>query len=146
MPNDCYNTVTIGAEPEVIQMLIDCEFKFENLRPHSAISPTDGKDFNENWYEWSCHNWGTKWDRSEYNLLMSGRKGLQIEFVTAWCPPIELLKYLIKTHNIWVKCEWCEEGGLAGIFIGEYDGEKVLEREFTWEDWCLEEHVDRLGS
>lgn len=145
MPNDCYNTVTIGAEPEVIQMLIDCEFRFENLRAHPATSPTDVEDFKESWHKWSCDNWGTKWDRSEYNVLIRGKKGLQVEFVTAWCPPLQLLKYLIEKHKIWVKCEWCEEGGLAGIFVGEHDGVKLLEREFTWEDWCLEEHVERLG-
>ena len=45
---------------------------------------------------------------------------------------------------MWVKCEWREEGGLAGIFIGENNGEKVIDREFTWEDWCIEEDVMRM--
>jgi len=142
MPNECYMNITVGAEPEVIQMLVDSEFRFEKLRPHPDTPAPE--NYDEYWYKWNCENWGTKWDRSEYNILNRGKKGLIVEFITAWCPPIELLKHIIRKYKMWVKCEWREEGGLAGIFVGENNGEKVIDREFTWEDWCLEEDVMRM--
>ena len=143
MPNDCYNNVTIGAEPEIIKMFIDCEFSFKKLRPLPDTPAPE--DYKEYWYKWCCENWGTKWDHSEYNLVHRGKKGLNIEFVTAWWPPLELFKFLIDKYKIWIKCEWREEGGLAGVFIGKHTGEDSVIKEFVWEDWCLEEESERMS-
>jgi hypothetical protein len=145
MPNDCYNNLTIGAEPEIIQMLVDCEFSFDKLRPRPNIFPTGVEDINEYLCKWSCENWGTKWDHSEHNIIIRGKKGLNIEFITPWVPPLELLKFLIDKYKIWVKCEWREEGGLAGIFVGQHNGEQSIIREFVWDDWCIEEETERMN-
>ena len=142
MPNECYNNLTIGAEPEIIQMLVDCEFSFNKLRPHPN-TPTP-ENYDEYWYKWNCENWGTKWDQTEYNIISRGKKGINIEFITAWVPPLELLKFLIIKYKIWVKCEWREEGGLAGIFVGQHNGKDSIFREFVWDDWCLEEMNERM--
>lgn len=143
MPNECYNNITIGAEQDVIQMFVDCEFNFEKLRPHPD-SPSP-EDYHEYWYKWCCENWGTRLNHSEYNTIIRGKKGLVIEFVTEVSPPLELIKFLIDKYKIWVKCEWREEHGLAGIFIGQHNGERSVIREFVWDDWSLEEDNQRMN-
>jgi hypothetical protein len=46
MPINCYNDITIGAEPEIIQMLVDCQFSFEILRPlPEGPAPEDYKNY-----------------------------------------------------------------------------------------------------
>lgn len=38
------------------------------------------------WYDWSCENWGTKWDAGDVSLNM-GSEGIQLSFQTAWSTP-----------------------------------------------------------
>ena len=142
MPNNCYSSVTIGAEPKIIQLFVDCEFSFKKLRPVPATPmPENYKDY---WHKWCSENWGTQIDRDDYSVVNRGKTGLNILFATAWAPPLELLKYLVEKYKIWIKCEWREEGGLAGIFIGQHNGERSVIREFVWDDWCLEEELERM--
>lgn len=143
MPNNCYNSVTIGADKDIIQMFVECEFSFSKLRPFP--NKTISEDNDESWYKWCCENWGTKWEHTDYTLMHRGDTGVNMVFTTAWTPPLELLKYLIDEYKIWVKCEWREEGGLAGIFIGQHNGTDSVIREFVWDDWSLEEEVERMG-
>lgn len=39
------------------------------------------------WYEWSCANWGTKWN--SYNGRINPSTG-ELMFLTAWAPPINI--------------------------------------------------------
>ena len=142
MPNNCYSSLTIGAEPKIIQLFVDCEFSFKKLRPVPATPmPEDYKDY---WHKWCCENWGTQIDRDDYSVVNRGKTGLNVLFSTAWAPPLELLKYLVETYKIWIKCEWREEGGLAVIFIGQHNGERSVIREFVWDDWPLDEELERM--
>ncbi len=138
MPNDCWCDVRIGANEEHIQMFVDSQFSFEKLRPKP-----EGVD----WYEWSCTNWGTKWDRYDYKEKVVGDEGMIISFTTAWSPPTNLFEYLAETyHDVWIRCDWHEEGGYAGVFVAYWDDEdKKLEVVNTsWKDWCIEEENYRL--
>jgi len=45
------------------------------------------------WYEWSCANWGTKW-----NACSSYVDGNSIFFDTAWSPPLPILQKLSEMH------------------------------------------------
>ena len=142
MRNNCYSSVTIGADPKIIQLFVDCEFSFKMLRP--VPNTPAPEDYNEYWRKWCCENWGTSLDRDDYSLITRGKTGLNILFATAWVPPLELLKYLIEKYKIWIKCEWREEGGLAGVFIGQHNGERSVIREFVWDDWPLDEELERM--
>lgn len=138
MPNDCYCDVRIGANEEHIQMFVDTEFSFEKLRPRP-----EGVD----WYEWNCANWGTKWDRYEFKLRQVGDEGMIMTFDTAWVPPCELFKYLAETyHDVWIRCDWEEEGGYAGVYVVHWNQEKnkLEESSASWMDWCIEEKHYRL--
>lgn len=48
----------------------------ENLRLHGA----------KNWYDWSCSNWGTKWDACHVSTEEGGSDELVYLFDTAWSP------------------------------------------------------------
>ena len=140
MPNDCYCEVRIGAEKENIQRFIETEFSFEKLCPY----PFEQKD---DWYEWNNENWGTKWDRYNYKLIRRGQMAMEAEFVTAWNPPTAFFEYLVETsHDVWIKCDWYEEGGYAGVVVVYWDKEvgKVKKIEEYWDDWCLEEWAMRM--
>lgn len=55
----------------------------------------------DNWYDWACNNWGTKWDAYDYEHVGgTGEKVdpaikhgyCEIKFTTAWCPPEEYME------------------------------------------------------
>jgi hypothetical protein len=137
MPNDCFNNVTIGANPEIIIMLIENEFLFNLLRP----VPEDNDS-----YDWRIQSWGTQWERTEYSVLKKGSNGLKLRFKTSWNPPYELFNYLIETYDLWLKCSWFEEGGTAGVFVGKYNGNNVEVQQMTWDDWSNEEYSYRMNE
>lgn len=140
MPNDCWCSLQIGAPSNLISEWSAVDFLFSRLRK----APENG-----NSTDWCYENWGTKWDRYEYECIQKGPEGIQIKFTTAWCPPLRLLEYLLESNkNIWIKCEWLEEGGMAGTWIGRSGKElgDINIQKMEWEDWCVEEWCHRMGE
>ena len=43
----------------------------------------------EDWYNWSIHNWGTKWDACHTQIEEMEEEYLHINFDTAWSPPLD---------------------------------------------------------
>ena len=39
------------------------------------------------WYEWRCHNWGTKWNAGSSDIAEDSDDELIMNFETAWAPP-----------------------------------------------------------
>ena len=54
----------------------------------------------KDWYNWSIHNWGTKWDASDSYIADEDTEDpmIQIQFNTAWSPPIEWLQKATKKY------------------------------------------------
>jgi hypothetical protein len=55
----------------------------------------------DNWYDWSNKYWGTKWDVKGYRdcsliSLDDDVWMLDIEFETAWNPPVEAIEFFVK--------------------------------------------------
>jgi len=51
----------------------------------------------DNWYDWSCDKWGTKWDTKDVTLDDYWEDGeLQYNFDTPWGPPEGVYSLLIK--------------------------------------------------
>ena len=48
----------------------------------------------ENWYDWACHNWGTKWNSCHTEIIEDERDGLTYTFDTAWDCPREVVDKL----------------------------------------------------
>jgi hypothetical protein len=134
MPNWCSNNLTITGNIDRLR-----QFRAENVKDDgngltldfNFVAPLPD-DQQENWYEWQCKNWGTKWTGDVYNVDITifpvDNPDLTIGFSTAWAPPepwIEKasLKYPdLNFHLLY------EEGGLnfGGYFTaqnGETSGE-----------------------
>lgn len=50
----------------------------------------------DNWYDWRCKNWGTKWDAARAELIANKKNKLLYYFDTAWVPPIPWLRIASK--------------------------------------------------
>jgi len=66
---------------------------------HSA--PKDG--FNSGGYEWCCENWGTKWGTYDgigihYRKARAGDTRLAMSFLSAWAPPLPVIKVLAEMY------------------------------------------------
>ena len=48
----------------------------------------------ENWYDWKCKNWGTKWNSCHTEIIEDERDGLTYSFNTAWDCPREVVEKL----------------------------------------------------
>ena len=96
MPNWCNNQINIWGESLDIKKFKKkafktdengCKmFKFNNLLPRP-------KKEEENWYNWNRENWGTKWD-VEAMADCEDNKSIEIEFETAWGPPVAVFKHI----------------------------------------------------
>ena len=91
--------------------------EFQNEAITEAKSRSLKKKFGaDNWYDWSCNAWGTKWNVSEtfaltYTLQRSGQYGVRIDYDTAWCPPYGILKKLQENWpELKIRTKWSEEG------------------------------------
>lgn len=59
------------------------------------------------WYDWSCKNWGTKWDAME--TKGTPEEG-EVSFLTAWAEPINVIEKLFKKYpNCKIKWEYIGE-------------------------------------
>ncbi len=76
-----------------------------------------------NWYDWSLHNWGTKWDarESRYDEDMK-----VLTFQTAWDCPKALLEAMIRKYP-----EITFAGGFADEDIGHNSG-YIEDGEVSW--------------
>lgn len=144
MPNHCCNTVRLSGKEETIKTLLDAEFSFKLLHPMPELPPLeDPNQVDDRWYDWNCEHWGTKWDRYDYNVVKKGPYALEMVFTTAWAPPYRFFEHLLKIYkDLWIKCDWSEEGGGAGVFVGytNPNTEELIVKELSWDDWCLEEY------
>lgn len=76
-------------------------------------------------------------------IVEKGKKGIIIKLTSDWLPDFKWLECLItKYPSSWIKNEWKEEGGKAGVWIGYVDdyNDKII-KEFEWRDLCVEEEA-----
>lgn len=129
MPNWCDNSVRlthqdkekIDALEAVLKDQQDCEV-FYHLRPR----PTDQDD---NWYDWNCQNWGTKWDMTIIDFNREDDYTVWVSFESAWSPPIALYEFLVDEG--WEVEAYYHESGCA--FCGKFtteDGDDYYEYDF----------------
>ena len=118
MPNDCWNHITITCEnpsvPDELNSLVMNELQH--------------KENDEYIYH------------ETVEMKKRCRRGIIFNIWSPWNPDFEWLESLIlKYPNCWIKNEWSEEGGFAGVWIGHVDNnnEPVIES-LTWEDICIE--------
>ena len=94
MPNDCFNHITITCDNEdELHALVKNEL--QNKEGNKYI-------YNE-----------------KINMIKKGKKGIIFELVNNLYPDFNWFNILLDTYpHCWIKNEWCEEGGTAGVWIG----------------------------
>lgn len=117
MPNWCSNNLVVQhTDPEMIKKLeTSMRSKEENGGLFASFLPQP-KDV-KNWYDWRLENWGTKWDVNalDPDISHEGRR-LQVQFETAWGPPIHFYEHLAEL-GFKVRAYYREEGmGFHGMF------------------------------
>lgn len=76
-----------------------------------------------------------------FDLRQVGEEALIFTIWSRCTPDKKLIHYLLdKYEDLWVKNEWSEEGGFAGIIVGTKGNLKEME----WEEGCIEEWSHRL--
>ena len=72
-----------------------------------------------NWYDWSCDEWGTKWNACDTYINDTQDDYFDFSFSTAWSPPIPILYALSEKYPLLrFDTEYEEEGeGFAGRII-----------------------------
>ena len=135
MPNLCYNNISInlpviefyedgvGSQAmrqnrwDLMKKLRDelnehgCEHEMilDVLRP-------EPKDIGDDWYDWRCDNWGTKWADIQAYELEPDLHLLQLSLETAWGPPLKICDYLTNELGFEVRCIWSDECDEWGVW------------------------------
>jgi hypothetical protein len=112
MPNDCWNYLTIVSHdnPKQLNRMIDTEFLGDQVSPLPKIE-------------------------------IRGDRGIKLEVYSRWEPNFNWLEGLVKKYpDCWIKNEWSEEGGGAGVWVGgrKFKDEKSEISSFMWDDICIE--------
>lgn len=97
MPNWCNNTIHIYGKQEEIAAFLS-KFTNKECLSFNDFVPIP-KEEKENWYDWNCENWGTKWDlHKEMTTLTILDTEIQVEAPTAWAPPLKFFETLAKDY------------------------------------------------
>ena len=83
------------------------------------LEGTEGFSDSPNWYDWRLDNWGTKWDVYEAHCTRVDANTLQLNFLTAWSPPIPVFDKLTDM-GFDVHARYLDEGWM---YVGEYTDE-----------------------
>lgn len=94
MPNYCENFLSIEGNADTLKEIMDfvksdeSVFDFEKIVPmpdyiyRGAVGAKEKEIYGENnWYDWSYKNWGTKWNSVDAEAWDG-----EIQFQTAWSP------------------------------------------------------------
>ena len=119
MPNWCMNTATIsGPRPvidEIKAVLVDPD---RGLLDWMVPMPADQKD---NWYDWCCTNWGTKWDINKVAMIDDVEEdAVTFGFDSAWAPPLEAFR------------TWAQQDGRVSYRLSYYEPGMGF---VGWENW-----------
>ena len=138
MPNWCDNQITITGPSSVIDKIekivkeekngngllnffhpMPKELDGTTSPSSSADKPQPMVDGFDNWYDWRCENWSTKWDVNEFYGVDRQGDTISFGFSSAWSPPIGAYeKFLEKNEDCSLKAYYYE-GGCD--FMGEWD-------------------------
>ena len=138
MPNWCDNQITITGPNSVIdkiEKIVKDEddnnglLNFFHPMPKEldgTTAPSSASDNPQpmiegfdNWYDWRCENWSTKWDVNEFYGVDRQGDTISFGFSSAWSPPIGAYeKFLEKNEDCSLKAYYYE-GGCD--FMGEWD-------------------------
>jgi len=125
MPNWCYNVVEITSDSVTdLDAVMAMLAKEEN--PFNAIFP---RPPDQDWYDWSIANWGTKWDAEGFHIYREGKDLIVMTFDTAWAPSLGVTERLADRFPSLEIVHFYEEPGCCftgyanfsnGMMAGDY--------------------------
>lgn len=95
MPNWCQNLLVISGSEADVRKFEQINKTAEQPLTFSAAVPRPESE-EDNWYNWNCEHWGTKWDACDVVINRDHEQGwtkdeddihLSYAFETAWSPP-----------------------------------------------------------
>ena len=139
MPNHCYNKLVMATDamPVILSNYIGEDKNGEKIFDFERIEPVgDVPD----WYEQRCEKWGTKW--VGYDLLIGETN---IDFYTAWSPPLPIIKKLAELHRDFVfRLDYYEAGNaFRGVYAAEWQNGEVQVEDDCWD--MTEKDFEELG-
>lgn len=136
MPNWCDNSVTLSHED--VQKIRDLEAVLSDKENQQVLNHLRPNPSGEWEYNWSCENWGTKWDIGVIDWERQGDNTIWISFDSAWSPPTTIYEYL--TEQGWNVEALYHEGGMAYAGMWSSDcGDDYYEYDVTDPDFA--EHL-----
>ncbi len=155
MPNHITTRIKITGDPEAVKRVLNKikndEFgmgtiDFEKIIPmpknifKGNLGVRERELYgNNNWYDWSVANWGTKWNAYGFDPNTDYSKEKELRFLTAWSAPHPVIEKLAEMFpSVKFEHEWADED--IGMNCGRrvyYDGERI-------EEYYPESERDRL--
>lgn len=165
MPNWVKNNVNVYGTKKQLEKFVEKHFNKEGEFDFNTIIKMPKKVFRgnvgqaerkkygeNNWYDWSVKNWGTKWNACDTDEpIIEDRHPflkesvLSFSFNTAWSVPLEIYEKLAKMYkknpivvkyadeDIGVNC------GAIDVSDGDVTIDYVETREFALEVWGYDE-------
>lgn len=127
MPNHCWNTLKIIGPAEDIAAFAQHQLRFSHFFPIPPLAVDS--------HIWCAEHWGTKWEHWEYEVAHQDDYVIEMQFTTAWSPPLRFLEYLIQQHTrCWYKLTWSTEASEAGLWVAHNDPHNGIT--VTETHWC----------
>jgi len=136
MPNWCANTATVSGPRPVIDelktVLTAANRELPTLLQWMVPMPEDQRD---NWYDWCCTHWGTKWDVNDVFIADDVEEdSVTFSFDTAWAPPLEAFR------------TWAERDGRVTYRLSYYEPGMMFVGWQSWDGDVLDEDYVEGGQ
>ncbi len=136
MPNYCFNSLRIIGPAEDIAVFLRHSLCFQQFVP----CPVEQRN----------QVWGTKWDAFDFQVVYQEDTVCDLQFRTAWGPPIPFLTKLNALYPAcWFKLLFeVELGWGSGLWIHYYTPthKKPVEHLLEWKEPCVNPHGDLILS
>jgi hypothetical protein len=136
MPNWCNNSIVISGPYDVLFEVAKLCHTKENDFDFNGILPNPLCKSLKNYIDWNIQNWGTKWIFEDPQVELF-TDNISIYALSAWSPPIEFFKHLVKKYPFLTVEMVYAEIGLD--FAGKV---KINKEEFIEEEFCGKEKED----
>ena len=139
MPEGIYKTCNSSIIEEIVKPRTPEEIEARQ-KEHDELCEQNLKDHGyKNWYDWSVANWDTKWNAYSCYTFEDETLALQdihdIGFQTAWSPPINVVRQLVKLTGESLRMSYYDEGWMFG-------GEYIVDTDGSESDNCYQDIDD----
>ena len=115
MPNWNEAIFEVVGDKVIIDEILKTGFDFDKIKPEpqdimeqpdvpSSVSHIVEGATSPAWYEWRLKNWGTKWKPTAENGHLELERvsdiKIKVRMDTAWCLPVEILKFMTLKYPI----------------------------------------------